>query len=319
MLTFTRRTFLKSASTLAASALLSGRSGLSFARDRGVRPDLDFPTDPRSRVAIASWPFRAYIESPGNDDRDPKVPGMSLRDFPAYIAKTFNVHNVEPYNRHFASTDKAYLAGLHKALEKAQVHAVNIAVDGENSFYDADPAIRQKAVSFAKSWIDAATRIGCPSIRTNDPQAKNSKPDLQRVVDGLREVADYAASKNVVVNLENDNLVSEDAFFQVRVIEAVNHPYLRALPDFGNSMGTGDPDFAYRAVQAMFQHAYNICHVKEGGVDVNGKAFHVDLAKVFGMLKSSGYRGYCSIEYDGQGDPHAPTTHLVQKTVEYLG
>jgi hypothetical protein len=37
------------------------------------------------------------------------------------------------------------------------------------------------------------------------------------------------------------------------------------------------------------------------------------------MLKSSGYRGYCSIEYDGQGDPHAPTTQLVQKTVEYLG
>jgi sugar phosphate isomerase/epimerase len=233
--------------------------------------------------------------------------------------KTFNVRNVEPYSRHFPSTDKAYLAGFRQALEKARVRAVNIAADGEHSFYDADPAARQKAVAFAKSWIDVATQIGCPSIRTNDPQARNSQPDLQRVVSGLREVADYAAKKNVVINLENDNLVSEDAFFQVKVIEAVNHPYLRALPDFGNSMGTGNPDFAYHAVEAMFGHAYNICHVKESGTDVNGKVFRVDLGKVFGMLKSSGYRGYCSIEYDGQGDPHAPTTHLVQKTIEYLG
>lgn len=319
MSAFTRRAFLQSSCTLAGGALLPGWARPSFEADGAPQPHIDFPTDPRARVAIASWPFRAYIDSPGNEDRDAKVPGMDLRDFPAYIVKTFNVRNLEPYNRHFPSTDNTYLASFREALQKAQVHAVNIAADGEDSFYDANSAARRKAVAFAKSWIDIAAQIGCSSIRTNDPLAKNSQPDLQRVVSGLREVADYAAKKNVVVNLENDNLVSEDAFFQVKVIEAVNHPYLRALPDFGNSMGTGDPDFAYRAVEAMFQHAYCICHVKESGVDVKGKEFHVDLKKVFGMLKSSGYRGYCSIEYDGQGDPHAPTTQLVEKTIGYLG
>jgi hypothetical protein len=63
------------------------------------------------------------------------------------------------------------------------------------------------------------------------------------------EVAEYGAGKNVV---ENDDLVSEDAFFLVKVIEAVNHPYLHGLPDFANSMMTGNADFNYRALQAMF-------------------------------------------------------------------
>ena len=73
------------------------------------------------------------------------------------------------------------------------------------------------------------------------------------------------------INLENDDLVSEDAFFVVKVIEAVNHPYLHALPDFANSMMTGDAEFNYRALQAMFQHAYCICHVKDGETDDHDK------------------------------------------------
>ena len=57
-----------------------------------------------------------------------------------------------------------------------------------------------------------------------------------------------------------------------KVIDAVNSPWLRALPDFGNSMMKGDEDFNYRAVDAMFRHAYNISHVKDSEVD-NGKVF----------------------------------------------
>jgi sugar phosphate isomerase/epimerase len=129
---------------------------------------------------------------------------------------------------------------------------------------------------------------------------------------------DYAASKNIVVTLENDDLVSEDAFFLVKVIEAVNHPYLRALPDFANSMLTGDADFNYRALQVLFQHAYCICHVKDGEADDHGKQFNIDLAKSFQILKSSGYRGYCSIEYDAPGDPYPITAKLVADTIRYL-
>ena len=140
---------------------------------------------------------------------------------------------------------------------------MNIAVDGQTAFMTRDRTIRKKAIAHAKKWVDVAVEIGSPSIRTHIQRATNSAPDVGRTAESLREVAEYGAGKNVVVNLENDDLVSEDAFFIVKVIEAVNHPYLRALPDFANSMMTGDAEFNYRALQAMFQHAYCICHVKD--------------------------------------------------------
>jgi sugar phosphate isomerase/epimerase len=141
---------------------------------------------------------------------------------------------------------------------------------------------------------------------------------LQRTAESLREVTDYAAQKNVVINLENDDLLSEDAFFVVKVIEAVDHPYLRALPDFCNSMLTGDPEFDYRALQAMFRHAFCICHIKDSEVDDRGKTFKIDLQKSFAILKSSGFRGYCSMEFDAPEEPYGPTARLIEQTIQYL-
>ena len=138
------------------------------------------------------------------------------------------------------------------------------------------------------------------------------------MADSLREVTGYAAGKNVVVNLENDDLVSEDAFFLLKIIEAVDNPYLRALPDFGNSMLTGNADFDYRAVRAMFQHAYNVCHVKDSEADDHGKLFSIDLKKTFDILKSSGFRGYCSIEFDAPGEPYGPTAKLIDQSIRFL-
>jgi sugar phosphate isomerase/epimerase len=58
--------------------------------------------------------------------------------------------------------------------------------------------------------------------------------------------------------------------------------------------------------------------VKDGEVNDQGKASHVDLQKAFGALKKHGYKGYCSIEYDAPGDPYKPTATLVESTIEYL-
>ena len=312
----TRRTFLEQASALVAGNLFVSTVSAASATD-APQPHISFPTEPRDRIAIASYPFRSYINAPGNRDRNPSLPGMDLIQFPAEVIKKFGVHNIEPYSPHFRSLDSEYLAKFREELNKANAKVVNIAVSTEASFYDADPAARSKSIASAKKWVDVAVAISSPGIRTHIRPASNAKPDLQRTVDSLREVVVYAAAKNIVVTLENDDLVSEDAFFLVKVIESVSHPYLRALPDFANSMLTGDAGFNYRALQAMFQHAYNICHVKDGETD-NGKQFNIDLGKSFEILRSSGFRGYCSMEFDAPGDPYAPTAKLVGQTVHYL-
>jgi sugar phosphate isomerase/epimerase len=298
-----------------SAAHLTGSA--STARQTG--PTLKFPTAVRDRLAVASWPFRAYIESPGNDGRDKKLPGMDLRDFAVQVKEKFGVPGVEPLGWHFPSTDEMYLHGFREAIEKAGVHVVNIPLDNQNSYYDADAAVRKRAVENGKKWIDVAVLIGSPSVRTSIASAKNAKPSVDVAAEEIRKVAEYGATKNVLVNLENDNLESEDAFFIVKVVEKAQSPYLYALPDFCNSMQTGDEKFNYAAVTAMFGHAYNICHVKDSEVGDGGKVFRVDLKRSFDILKASGYRGYCSMEWEGGGDPYVGTKRLLAASLGNLG
>ncbi len=143
-------------------------------------------------------------------------------------------------------------------------------------------------------------------------------PDVERTAESLKRVAEYGAAKNVVVHLENDDAVSEDPFFIVKVIEKVNSAWLRALPDFGNSAAAHDDDYAYKGVDGMFAHAYGISHVKETEEGEQGKIAHVDLAKTFGIAKQHGYKGYFSMEWDSPGDPYTGTAGLIEKTLKNL-
>lgn len=312
----TRRAFLETACVSATAALIASRARFALAAN-APQPHIAFPAAPRDRISVASYPFRAYIESPTNRDRDAKLPGMDLKDFPAEVVRKFNVHNIEPHSRHFHSLEAEYLSSFRDALAKTNAKVVNIAVDGKDSFYDPDAATRAKAVTYGKKFVDVAVQIGSPSVRVHIQGTKNSQPDVARTAESLHELVSYAAGNNVVVNLENDDLVSEDAFFIVKVIEAVNHQFLHALPDFANSMLTGNADFNYRALTTMFQHAYNICHVKAGEAG-DGKQYTIDMKRSFEILKSSGYKGYCSMEYDAPGDPYAPTAKLIEQTMQYL-
>ena len=54
-------------------------------------------------------------------------------------------------------------------------------------------------------------------------------------------------------------------------IEKVANSYLRALPDFDNTLATGDAVCDERGVAAMLKYAYGICHVKDVVVTDSGK------------------------------------------------
>ncbi len=317
-----RRTLLRSSAALAAGAIhwqltASALFAASKATSQSA-PSLNFPTAPRERLAVASWPFRAEIESTTNEYRDKKKAGMDLRDFAVKVREQFGVPGVEPLSGHFPSTDERYLKGFREAIETAGVHVVNIPVDNSFSFYDADAETRQKAIAHGKKWVDVAVVLGSPSVRISIAGAENSKPNVDLTAGSLRVLVEYAANKNVLVNLENDDLVSEDAFFVVKVIENVNHPYLHALPDFCNSMASENEKFNYDAVTALFQHAYNICHVKDSEVGEQGKVYRVDLKKTFDILKASHYKGYCSMEWEGPEDPYVGTKRLIAASLQYL-
>ena len=316
MTKLTRRNFLKNSA--AAMAMAAAFDAVSQPASTSS-PDLKFPTAPRDRLAVASWPFRMFIEAPNNKwARDPKLPGMDLKEFGAMVVGKFGLHYIEPLSFHFRSTDAAYLAEFHESTEKAGAHVINLPVDSPASLYDPDAAKRRKAVEVTKEWITIAVTVGSPSIRRNLAGPRNVKPHAGRTVESLKEVADFGAEKNVVVNLENDNNSTEDPFFLVEVVEKVNSPNLHALPDFCNSRLTHDQEFNNRALAAMFKHAYNISHVKDSESDDQGKFVTVDVTKSFEIAKAAGYRGYFSMEWEGDGEPYAGTQKLIDLSLKYL-
>ena len=312
-----RRQFLKESAVLAAGTVTLGFKPRLWSQP--AEPHLTFPTQPRDRIAITSWPFRMFIEAPTNrDGRDLKVARMNLTEFPAMIVQHFGVHNVELLGDHFYSTDAAYVKKLRAAVDKAGCHVVDLPTGARTSYYDPDPAKRQTAVENGKKWVDVAAQLGSPSIRTHVEGVRTVAPDVGRAVESLKQLAEYGAAKNIIVTLENDDNVTEDPFFLVQVIEKVSSPYLRALPDFCNSMMTHDQEFNNRAMEAMFKHAYNIAHMKDSEGDDNGKFHTVDVAKCFEIARAQGYRGYFSMEWEGDGEPYAGTQRLIDETLKYL-
>jgi len=310
-----RRDFMKELPVLTLAVGLVRDADLYAAQEM---PKLDFPTAPRDRLAVTSYPFRAYIDVPGNHERDKTKPGMTLLEFPAQMIKRFGIYNVNPVIQHFASTEPAYLASFREALAKAGSHIVDLGLN-EGSFYDPDPQQRQKGIDRGKKGIDVALAVGSPSVRQHVGGRNGVPPNVDLAAESLGKLAEYGAQKNIVVNLENDSPGAEDPFFLVQIIKKAGNPYLRALPDFGNSIIGHDEEYNERALKGMFAHAFNMSHVKEYVRDEKGKDYHVDLPRVFAIAKASGYRGYFSMEYDTEGgDPYQGTQQLVSSTLKCL-
>lgn len=306
MMTINRRKFL-----------IAGAALVPMHRLMAAAPNITFPIAARDRLAVASWSFREHLDLPENRGHKPQNSLVDVKDFAAMIADRYKIHNVELLGQHLPSTAPEYLKDLRAAVRRADSHVVNLPAGTESSLYDPEAKKRAAAIQEGKKWIDVAVALDCPSVRLNLTGVKGVKPDPVLAAEGLAAIARYGESKNVVVTLENDDPDLEEAFFITKVIDKVNSPWLRALPDFCNSMLKGDAEFNYSAVKAMFQRAYNIAHLKDSEVD-GKKVFRIDLERTFAIAKASGFKGYYSVEFEGEGDAYAGVAKLVDSGLKYL-
>jgi sugar phosphate isomerase/epimerase len=299
-----RRDFLASSVALAASL-------------KAAELTANFPRDPRHRLSVSTYPFRAVIATPGRRQAAARSkPGMSLAQFAATIVDTFHVYGIEPWSRHFESIEPAYLGELKSAFDKAGVRVVNIPCDVRVTLCGSAEE-RDSSLATWRKWVDAALQIGSPSIRVHVPKGK-SADDITCAVDSLKAIVAYGAEKNIVINLENDNPDSEDPARVVKVIETVNSPYLRSLPDFCNSMQIhDDPAYNARSLAALFPHAFNISHVKDVEI-VDGKSLRVDVDAIFAIARKAKYNGYFSMETEGSLDPYDGSKLLIAAAVKNL-
>lgn len=290
----TRRMFLGTSAALAAALKLPAAD-----------PAFVFPTDPAHRLSVSTYPFRSVI---GKDK-------MTLQDFAATVVDKFGVYGIEPWSRHFESIEPAYIGGLRESLSKAKLQVVNIPCDVRVRPCGT-PEERTAAQDTWRKWVDAAAALGSPSIRIHVEPPKTGE-FLPMALDALKQISDYSSTKGLVINLENDSPKSEDPELILKVLNAVNSPWVRSLPDFCNSMQIkDDQDYNAAELTKLFPLAYNISHVKD--VEIVGKPLTVDVDRIFQIANRAGYKGFFSMETEGSLDPYVGSKKLIASAFKNL-
>lgn len=240
-------------------------------------------------------------------------------DFPARAKKEFGISIVEYVSMFFKdkATDNAWLTDLKKRAADAGVTNNLIMVDDEN-IADLDTAKRNHAVESHYKWVDAAKFLGCKSIRVNlgsIDQQGTAEEVSKAAVEGYSKLLEYGAKNQLDIIVENHVGHSCNGMWLADVMKKVNNKHAGVLPDFGNfcvrRTVPKTMDLAgymatvcleeydkYKGVQELMPYAKGVS-AKAHKFDAQGNETEIDFAKMFDIIKKSGFNGVVGIEYEG--------------------
>lgn len=182
-------------------------------------------------------------------------------------------------------------------------------------FVSPDAEVRKKNIEHTQKCIELAYRLGIPTIRVNtgrwgtsknfDELMKNKgiEPRLEGytdeegfkwVIDSFAECLKKAEECGVVLGLENHWGLGRTADGVLRVVEALNSPWLQVTLDTGNFLENPYEQMAKLAPKTVLVQAKTYY----GG----GTWYTLDLdyPKIATLLKEHNYQGYVSLEFEGQ-------------------
>lgn len=266
----------------------------------GVKLD----SHPFFKLSLAQWSLNRTF-----DDK-----GVSPFDF-AKIADSLGFDTLEFVSQLYEKQIKEI--GFDSVIDKLQLESQKyglknnlIMVDDEGDLADPNTEMRKLAVENHKKWIDAAQKLGCQAIRVNTFGTNDPEVWKVTVVDGLRALSEYAATKNINVICENHGWLSSDIPKLMEVLNTINMDNCGTLPDFGNwcvkrvkGEDWGDclelyPD-KYEGIQSMMPRAKGVS-AKSYDFDENGNETTIDYVKMIQIVKDAGFNGIIGIEYEGE-------------------
>jgi sugar phosphate isomerase/epimerase len=248
------------------------------------------------RVGCAAYSFRQYLTK-GE---------MSLEGF-LEKAVEMKLNGVELTAYYFPSTDDDYLYALKRRCYQLGLQVSAAAVG--NRFTDADAAERAQQIQYVKDWLDVSVKLGAPCLRVfagGVPEGHTEAEARQWTIDGLKECGEYAASRGVLVALENHGGVTSTADQVIDLIESVDSEWVRVNLDTGNFRQDPYGSLGRIAPYAVTAHAKTEIPKAGGGKE------EADFSKVVSLLNAQGYKGYLSIEYEAAEDPMTAVPRFVQ-------
>lgn len=265
--------------------------------------EIETESEPFFKLSLAQWSLHKTF----NDE------GVSPFDF-AKISDSLGFDTLEYVSQLYEKQIKevGFDSVVKRLVFESNKYGVNnnlIMVDHVGDLANPDEKKRNLAVENHKRWVDAAEKLGCQAIRVNTFGTNDPKIWGVTVVDGLKKLSEYAATKNINVICENHGWLSSDIPKLMEALDAVNMTNCGTLPDFGNWCIKRSEDFfggeclelfsdKYEGIKLMMPRAKGVS-AKSYDFDENGNETTIDFYRMLEIVKDSGFNGIIGVEYEG--------------------
>ncbi len=288
--TQSRRSILVAGASGAAAVLLGKHTPAMAAESApAVKPvDRGKTQTPSIKLSLAGYSYKQFLDKPGKSGE------MSLFDLVDLCAE-LGLDGVEPTSYYFLKTDDEFIYALKRKIILAGL--VNTGMPIRTNFAFPDGEAFDNELKQLKGWVDVAAKLGAPNMRVF---AGGANKDLSReaafpqIIKGLKAGCAYAATKGVFLAIENHGYQTETADDVIRIIEAVDHPWMGANLDTGNF--SSQP---YENVRKLAPYAV-VAQFKTLVAGAGPKERQpADYARLFQILRDVKYRGFVALEYEG--------------------
>ncbi len=190
---------------------------------------------------------------------------------------------------------------LSNLRRKAYMNAVEIpSIAIRSDLCQPEERDREKEAAWLMHWVDVADRLGAGFIRVfggNVPKGNTEEEAVEWCKDVLAQAADYAASRAVILGIENHGGITLNADRIIQIVEGVDHPAVRVNLDTGNFRSR-----PYEQIAELIPYAANSQFKVEMHLDGGGNE-DSDWDRIVKMMADGGYRGYMALEYEASEDP----------------
>ncbi|MBL8214447.1 MAG: sugar phosphate isomerase/epimerase [Bryobacterales bacterium] len=266
-----RRTWLHVAGAGAAAYAVPVRAAIETAGGKS-----------RLRSAICAYSFREQLQKKT----------MSYEDL-VKLAVDLNVDGLDLTVYWFPSTEDSFLLPLRRLAYRSGVELYSISV--RSDLCKGNVGDQQSEFERLMGWIDAASKLGAGHIRVfggNVPKGATEDQAAEWVATILSRAAEYAGKKGIILGLENHGGITARAERIIQIVKKVDSPWVGINLDTGN-FHEQEP---YAEIQKCVPYAVNV-QVKEK-IRAGGALVDSDWARIVGMLRTAGYKGYLALEYE---------------------
>ena len=288
-------------SGLAAFAKPNEKTAMTGGAKQEIREDPFVP----NRIAVSTYSFFTFRDG-------------SKLTMPECIdaAAKLGFDGVELLLVQMEDTSDGFLQQLKR---RAFVNGLDLCgMSTHQGFLRPDKSYREANVKKTISQIEMAYKLGIPTIRVNTgrwgtsksfEQLMNNKgieprlPDCTDddgftwVIDSLTKCLKKAEQCGVVLGLENHWGLGRTAEGVLRIVNAIDSPWLRVTMDTGNFFERRYEQLEMLAPETVFIQAKTY---DGGGVYYT---LEMDYDRIAKICQAANYRGYVSLEFEGKEDP----------------